>query len=1276
MGMPRGSEFGAPGEPAPGGPDWIGTPRYEVVRRIARGAMGSVYEAYDRERRERVALKRLRYFSPNSLFLFKQEFRTLVDICHPNLVRLHELVATEGERIFFSMELVHGTDFLGHVNERRVLTPRRGEGVCASPIEAGWQQRSTPVPGPPSAIGVRVDRAPFPFQRLRMALRQLVAGLQALHTAGKLHRDIKPSNVLVSHDGRVVILDFGIATEIPHAADVSLREREELLGTPCYMAPEAVHDQRLTPASDWYSVGVMLYEALVGHAPFEGTQADVFRLKASVAPTPPSDCTLGIPPDLESLCLGLLEREPTRRLNGPEVLHRLDETRDLPRASLVTAAPSSERISSSEALLVGREAEWRAMRAAFESTRAGRSVTVRVSGRAGMGTSALVRAFLDGLTQRGEALVLRGRAYERESVPYKAVDAVIDALSRHLMHLSDSASCPELPTHMDALARLFPVLRRVPSVGELAQDAMEDPQRARQRGFGALRELVAVLAARQPLVLSIDDIQWGDTDSVAMLLDLVRPPQAPAILLLLAHREEDALTAPFLTELERRWPGAAESIEVSVGPLDRPDAIRLALELLGSDDASAQEMAEALALESEGSPFLIEELARSSTRELLAVDARVTLEDVVKSRLAELPQDARKVVDLVSVGGRPLPVSTLGAAAHIDSIAETVAFLVAHRFVRSGMRDGREIIEPVHDRIRETIVSRLAPSLVRQHHADLAQALEATPDADPEALAMHWLAAGDGERAARFAEVAGQQAAAKLAFDQAARLFRVCLEQTQASPSTPEVRHHRARLAEALQFAGRYEEAARAYLAATDGADADQRIEYQRAAADQLLMAGRMDEGAEMLRVVLGAIGMPAPRSPLGAVFWLLVYRLWLAMIGLRFEDREPDAVQRKDRVRLDALLTLAMGFSIVDVIVGACMQTRHLIEALRKGDRLQLQRAASLGAAHMSATGKPETRLERALIEITKNIADRDGRPEVVVFYVGARGIGLWNRGRWKEAQGMLERATSLHLPGFAGFSTVRLFDTYVHYFLGAFKETQRRMRRLLIDAADRGDLFTSVNARTAVGIWLSLVADDPEHARREMSNALSQWSHKSFSLQHWHEMTWGAEIELYAGDGANAYEHMSQRQRRLEASLLLHAGFVRAMTSYMRGRAAIASIGSRAELRRPRIAEARRLAGRLAREYDAWTTVLALLLRAMAENAAGNHAAAVAALREGIDRAEATDTIVYALPARYRLGELLGGDEGAALIGQAVEGMTAEGVRDPKRWVNCQMPGNWGRR
>src|SRR4029077_12468670 len=88
--------------------DWTGTARYEVVRCVGRGGMGNVYEARDRERGQRGALKTLLHFDPAALYLFKQEFRTLAGVHHPNLVRLHELVAAEGERVFFSMELVRG----------------------------------------------------------------------------------------------------------------------------------------------------------------------------------------------------------------------------------------------------------------------------------------------------------------------------------------------------------------------------------------------------------------------------------------------------------------------------------------------------------------------------------------------------------------------------------------------------------------------------------------------------------------------------------------------------------------------------------------------------------------------------------------------------------------------------------------------------------------------------------------------------------------------------------------------------------------------------------------------------------------------------------------------------------------------------------------------------------------------------------------------------------------------------------------------------------------
>ena len=146
--------------------------RFELRRRIGSGGMGEVFEAYDRDTAETVALKTLARADGDTVMRFKREFRALQSTSHQNLVNLRELIR-DGDHWFLTMELVRGQHFLEHV------------------------RNDTP--------------------RLRAALHQLVQGLRVLHDGGLIHRDIKPSNVMVSSEGRVVLLDFGLVTALDPA---------------------------------------------------------------------------------------------------------------------------------------------------------------------------------------------------------------------------------------------------------------------------------------------------------------------------------------------------------------------------------------------------------------------------------------------------------------------------------------------------------------------------------------------------------------------------------------------------------------------------------------------------------------------------------------------------------------------------------------------------------------------------------------------------------------------------------------------------------------------------------------------------------------------------------------------------------------------------------------------------------------------------------------------------------------------------------------------------
>src|SRR5262245_39604184 len=233
-----------------------GTRRFEILRKLGTGGMGVVFEAYDREHGTPCALKLLPSTSPDALVRFKNEFRILQGLHHPNLVTLGERLSDEGHW-FFTMELVAGVDFMTHVRIRDTRyepTVPSMDVTCSNTDVGPEPQASRLAPAHPLP--------PFDEPRLTAALVQLAEGLRYLHDSGKVHRDVKPSNVLVTPEGRVVLLDFGLVADLAAASAASRSPVVSVAGTPEYMAPEQRAGATVGPPADMYAFGIMLFRAL------------------------------------------------------------------------------------------------------------------------------------------------------------------------------------------------------------------------------------------------------------------------------------------------------------------------------------------------------------------------------------------------------------------------------------------------------------------------------------------------------------------------------------------------------------------------------------------------------------------------------------------------------------------------------------------------------------------------------------------------------------------------------------------------------------------------------------------------------------------------------------------------------------------------------------------------------------------------------------------------------------------------------------------------------
>lgn len=301
--------------------------RYHVQELLGRGAMGAVYLAVDRQLDRRVAFKVPGFDAEESaelLVRFYHEARAAAHLQHPNICPVYDVGRIDGQH-YIAMAYINGKTLAHHIKS---------------------------------------DTPPNERQSLTI-IRKLALALHEAHRQGVIHRDLKPANVMIDRRGEPIVMDFGLACRVESEGTARLTHEGVLIGSPAYMSPEQVegNPERVTPATDQYSLGVILYELLTGQLPFRGSLTVVIAQVMQKAPTPPHEIRAEIDPRAEAVCLKMMsksaaDRYPTMEAVATAILKILREpksesqdTRPATAAGVTLISSNVERQKLIETLL-------------------------------------------------------------------------------------------------------------------------------------------------------------------------------------------------------------------------------------------------------------------------------------------------------------------------------------------------------------------------------------------------------------------------------------------------------------------------------------------------------------------------------------------------------------------------------------------------------------------------------------------------------------------------------------------------------------------------------------------------------------------------------------------------------------------------------------------------------------------------------------------------------------------------------------------------------------
>ncbi|MCP3140977.1 trifunctional serine/threonine-protein kinase/ATP-binding protein/sensor histidine kinase [Pyxidicoccus xibeiensis] len=600
---------------------------------------------------------------------------------------------------------------------------------------------------------------------LTLAL-QLTGILGTLHQRRVVHKDLNPSNIVMNRGtGRVALIDFGVSTLLSQETR-AFSGLNALVGTLVYMSPEQTGrmNRPIDYRTDYYSLGATFYELLTGQPPLLSKDPlELVHWIIARQPVSPHELDARIPRAVADIVLKLLSKSADERYQSARGLQAdLSECLEQLRRTGVIAPFPLGRQDGSEHFrlpqkLYGRQPQVERLLAAFERTRQGPAL-LTVSGDPGIGKSALVQEVYRPLTLRRGYFAAGKFEHDSAQVPYAALGQVFQSLVQQLLTESEerlSARREQLTAalgpHAGLLAPLCPALERV--LGKLSAPADLPPSEARDRFHQLVRDFLAAFSAPEhPLCLFLDDLQWADADSLKLLGQLLAPGSSPSLFVVGAYRDNEVGPGHPLTLTLRELETQGAAVEhLVLAPLGREDVTALVADTLAVSPEAAAPLAELLGARTGGNPFFVRAfLTELHAEGLLAYTSQgwrwdvehiqrkgITdnVVDLMNLRVERLPAATRSLLDVAACLGGRFDLDTLevvaglghGRAGEALWPAVVEGLVIALAPVQSAadlVTQGAPLeLRFTHDRVRQAVLSRLAPEVRSRMHRDIGRRL-------------------------------------------------------------------------------------------------------------------------------------------------------------------------------------------------------------------------------------------------------------------------------------------------------------------------------------------------------------------------------------------------------------------------------------------------------------------------------------------------------------------------------------------------------------------------